>query len=257
MKQVRLDPFMIYATNDSYFTVAVMDKDLTKKDVLHHIDSLREPLNDIDFDYTNKIGISELDGLVHLFNNELENDDDELTDQHYKSIDKAIYAISSIMQAEMDDYTLFSPSDNKKFKLIDLQNNSENILGVEVFERLSPLAQFDFKEGCKCLAFECYTASAFHILRATEDVIKEIYKSHVDGDADRKTWGNLIHGLKDNEIVSQRVFNHLDYIREHYRNPTNHPERQYSCSESENLLGLCIEVISVLFCIKGLDSDCG
>lgn len=246
MKRIRLDPFMVYATNDSFLSIDVIGKDLTKKDALQKISSIKSPLADIDFDYTKKVGVSEYEELEAFIESELENDSDALTDRHYERIERSVYAVSAIMQAEMNDYVLFAPVDNKKFKLIDLQSKSENILGLEVFNKIPPLAQYDFKDGCKCLAFECYTASAFHILRATESIIKEIYKSKVDEPADNKTWGNLIHGLKDNEIISLKVFNHLDYIRDYYRNPTNHPERQYSCSEAENMLGLCVEAIGVM-----------
>ena len=56
-------------------------------------------------------------------------------------------------------------------------------------------------------------------------------------------WGNMIIALKKRRNIDQKLMNRLDYIRETYRNPTDHPDLIYNIEDAENLLGLCVETI--------------
>jgi hypothetical protein len=40
------------------------------------------------------------------------------------------------------------------------------------------------------------------------------------------------------------LLNNLDNIREHYRNPTQHPDKVYDINEVQDLFGLCIDAIN-------------
>ncbi len=230
----------------SYLSNDCIQESLVKETAIKHLRDLISNFDDIDFNYTKRLGLKNLNNNIDCLESELENDRDELLNKHYKEIRNSLNVISAIIQEEMNDFPLFTTVDNKKFKISDLQSNAKSIVGESTFNKLPTLSQVDFKEGCKCLAFECYTASAFHILRSVEDLLKKIHLDKLDTNCENMTWGNLIHSLKDNNCISAMQFKHLDYIRDLYRNPTNHPEKQYSSSEAENLLALCIEVLNVM-----------
>lgn len=246
MIEVRLDPFMIHASKFAFISSKCIAKTYNKKTALVDIKELKDNLEKIDFNYTRRIGIKELEENIEIIESELQNDSDDLIDNHYARIEKSVAVIGTIMQEEMNDFPLFTTIDNKKFKISDLQSNALSIVGEDTFKKLPILSQIDFAEGCKCLAFECHTASAFHILRSVEGLLNKIHLEKVESSGEKMTWGKLIHSLKDNKCISDQQFRHLDYIRDLYRNPTNHPEKQYSSSEAENLLALCVEVLNVM-----------
>lgn len=122
----------------------------------------------------------------------------------------------------------------------------------ETFVLLPTIAQFDFNESGQCLAFDRYTACAFHSLRGTEDVIKLYYEKLFAVSATEKdTWGNfetaITTGIKNGTITptpdEQLVIN-ISSLRKYYRNKTQHPQNTYSSDEAQDLLSLCIKTVN-------------
>jgi len=66
--------------------------------------------------------------------------------------------------------------DEKRFSNEILLNNINKLFSPKTFLLLSTIAQYDFEESGKCLAFDRYTACAFHALRGTEAVLKIYYE---------------------------------------------------------------------------------
>ena len=96
-------------------------------------------------------------------------------------------------------------------------------MSPKVFNKLSPIAKSDLEEAGKCIAFELPTAAAFHLLRATESVLREFYlKLIIRGRINNLMWGNIIQDLKRkrNARPYEELLNHLDHIRNAFRNPT-------------------------------------
>lgn len=115
---------------------------------------------------------------------------------------------------------------------------------VGVFTNLSELAKYDLQEGFLCLIFYRATAAAFHILRATEAVLKELYLLNIKRNQIKKpTWGDMTNALTKRKKIDKGLIDRLDYIRVNYRNETDHPLSTYSINDAENIVGLCIEVI--------------
>lgn len=132
----------------------------------------------------------------------------------------------------------------KRYNIDNLLNFPENMFMPEVFLKLPILAQYDLGEGFICLAFSRATASAFHVLRATEAVLKELYFLKIKRGRDKlPTWGSMTDALKKRRDADQKLIERLDYIRLKHRNPTDHPDLIYNVEDAEDLLGLCIEVI--------------
>lgn len=67
---------------------------------------------------------------------------------------------------------------NRRFNTDYLLDHPEKLLAAEIFNKLDDIAQHDIKSACRCLLFGEATAAAFHILRATEAVLKSYYFHH-------------------------------------------------------------------------------
>lgn len=91
-------------------------------------------------------------------------------------------------------------------------------------ESIPKVAQYDFEEAGKCLAFERSTAAAFHILRGTEGVLRSYYCSLVRRKESRVNpllWGPMVDSLKKLQKQPPIVLlNNLDNLRFSFRNPT-------------------------------------
>jgi hypothetical protein len=110
---------------------------------------------------------------------------------------------------------------------------------------LDDLAKLDMAEAGRAIVFELPTAAAFHVLRATEQVLQDFYRTWVrQRRVKPMLWGSM---LKDMRSKSRRppdaLLNHLDHIRLSFRNPTDHPEKSYDIEEAQDLFALCCEAI--------------
>ena len=134
----------------------------------------------------------------------------------------------------------------RRFNLEYLLKNQSKLLKDGSFNKLSDLAKYDFTSSCRCIAFGESTAAAFHILRATEDVLKNYYFKH------KKTkrlkipmWGPMTRELREKRTPpSSIILDSLDLVRNSYRNPTQHPEAIYDINSAQDLFGLCIDLIN-------------
>ena len=59
-------------------------------------------------------------------------------------------------------------------------------------------------------------------------------------------WGPMISALrpKSRNKPPANILDTLDLVRVTYRNPTQHPETRYDVESAQDLMGLCISVIS-------------
>ena len=113
-------------------------------------------------------------------------------------------------------------------------------------------SQYDLTEATKCIAFERPTAAAFHILRATENVLREFYKTNIRTSRVKDLmWGSMIKDMQEGHPTKKKnipnadvLLNQLDYIRKQFRNPTQHPDKVYDIEEAQELWNLCGDVIS-------------
>lgn len=163
-------------------------------------------------------------------------------------IKSKIERIDSILDAELHikiGYML----EEKRYSTHKLLEKVETLFAESVYVHLPEIAQFDFKECGLCLAFDRYTASAFHALRATEDVLK-MYHSKLlkPKPRENRTWGNFVNEIKNkidtdmlDPIPPEELMINLENIRKYYRNKTQHPKLTYSSDEAQDLFNLCVK----------------
>jgi hypothetical protein len=152
------------------------------------------------------------------------------------------------------EHVVFSEAITKKIYILPtrrfntdyLLNHPGQLLKDGVFEKLDEIAQSDISSACKCLLFGEATAAAFHILRATESVLKSYYFVHrKQMRLDKPMWGQMVDQLKakTKNRPPEILLSSLDIIRSAYRNPTQHPQAVYQIDSAQDLFGVCFDVI--------------
>lgn len=110
-----------------------------------------------------------------------------------------------------------------------------------------PELKGDFDEAGRCLLFDNSTAVAFHLMRAIEIVIRKYYKQVTGAEPKAKfrNWGAYIKKLRESN-AEKRITDHLDHVRENYRNPILHPEVNVTPEEAQVLFGVSVSTIFML-----------
>lgn len=169
-----------------------------------------------------------------------------LTEEQAASLSSTILEFENTVFAEAETRIIASPVP-RRFTLDHLLVKPGGILGYGVFDKLTELAQNDVAQACRCIAFECSTAAAFHILRAIEECVRVLFKSYFPRKDGTRAWGTLTTELDNkprNPKPDEILLAHLSHIRKRFRNPTDHPEKEYEIEEAEDLVHLSVDIIN-------------
>ncbi len=150
------------------------------------------------------------------------------------------------LDAEITQIEAFSVTP-KIFDTDKLLGNVDLLFAPNVFEALPNISAYDFSEAGKCIAFERPTAAAFHILRGTESVLRLFYCNLVlQKRVTPLLWANMVEDLRTRQKTKKygELYDNLDNIRLHYRNPTQHPDKIYDINEVQDLWPLCTGAIN-------------
>lgn len=111
-----------------------------------------------------------------------------------------------------------------------------------------PEIKSDLDEAGRCLLFDVPTAAGFHLLRATESVIRKYYALATGKELSLKfrNWGAYIRVLRALPYANQKIVSMLDQIRENYRNPILHPSDNLVADDALVLFGLCVSAITLM-----------
>lgn len=158
--------------------------------------------------------------------------------------DAVFNILENIVFAEANTKRLYLLSDNR-FNIDALLTKPAMMFSSGVLARLPLIARQDISSGFQCLAFDQPTATAFHLLRASEAVLKAYYFVMVRRKRlETPMWGNMLDALAKRRNPDNKLLDRLRYIKDSFRNPTNHPEATYSLHEAQDLIGICIDVIN-------------
>ena len=180
------------------------------------------------------------------FYNELNEfgEDHKLTADQASRLSSMMTDIRKTLEAEARGNIAFIVSD-KRIDVNKLLSSVETLMSPNIYILLPEVAQYDFNEAGKCIAFERPTAAAFHILRGTEAVLRFFYCTLVKKKrVSPLLWGPILTSLRKRRVPPLEMLNNLDNIRLSFRNPTQHPEKIYDIQEVQDLFSLCVDVIN-------------
>lgn len=172
--------------------------------------------------------------------------DSKLDTAQAKKLSSTVKALRQTLEAELKGMNAYIVSP-KRIEVERLVGEPSSLFAPEVFAALSDIARYDITEAAKCIAFERPTAAAFHLMRATEETLRNYYCHFVKRDRlDPMLWGPMVQALKGHRRakVHDALNRNLDNIRVSFRNPTQHPDKVYDIHEVQDLWGLCVDVIN-------------
>jgi len=133
----------------------------------------------------------------------------------------------TVLSAELLKLETYYVSQKGIYDTTALIARTENVLPISMLDRVDQKVKVEIRESGKCLAFDCATASGFHIMRATELVLHKYYL-HVCSPQSKKrlaNWGAYIEKLKliGNTEVKE-VVAILQQTKDRHRNLIMHPD---------------------------------
>ncbi len=94
-------------------------------------------------------------------------------------------------------------------------------------------------------------------MRGTEMVLRQFFSAITGKEAGKKFWGQIIDELENTKITTlpKTLLDHLDNIRDNFRNPTQHPDKIYDIDEAQDLFGVSIDVVDQMVPFIRLQQD--
>jgi hypothetical protein len=161
--------------------------------------------------------------------------------EEMKKIDPALDAELSLKTA----YVLTK----KRYPLPSLLETPLSLLAASADTTLTATSKRDFSLACKLVALSEPTAAAFHLMRMLEEQVKVLYCAFKKTNRlDPMMWGPMTTQLKTKKAPkpSEKLLSHLDGMRQHFRNPTQHPELFYTMDEAQDLLNQTITAVNMV-----------
>lgn len=170
-------------------------------------------------------------------------DGDESLGYRAGSLKASLEELEAVLKAESDSIASYVVSQKGAYSTTDLVEQAETMIPEKTRKILPASVVKDVREAGRCLAFDLPTASGFHILRAVELVMLELW-GHVKAAGDRKppNWGAYIDKFEQTN-VPRKVTTMLRDLKDLYRNPTAHPEETLDEEEATTLLALGVSAI--------------
>lgn len=153
----------------------------------------------------------------------------------------------TILSAEIPTLDIYFVSQKGAYSTPDLIECAEVVFSESIRHELSAQTIFDVREAGRCLVLNSPTAAGFHILRATESVIRAYLAVVTKGihKSKNRNWGAYITVLKS-AGVDLKITSMLDQIRDMHRNPLMHPEDSLDDDEAIELFDICKSAIQTI-----------
>lgn len=150
----------------------------------------------------------------------------------------------TIFAAELNSINTYFVSQKLAYETRILIESADHLFPENIRNEIPKEAIDDIKQAGRCIAFDIPTAAAFHIIRATENVILQYYNK-LGGKLMKpkmRNWDAYITVLKKCG-ADTKVTAFLNHIRGQYRNPVLHPETMLESQQAHVLLGACVSAI--------------
>lgn len=158
-------------------------------------------------------------------------------DAEFRQVVNKAKEFQVVLSAELQTLATYHVTQKGIYSTTDLIERAENILPRPVLVKMSPQVIEEIKQSGRCLAFDSATASAFHILRATEALMHQYYismcKPSPKPTGMLDSWGAYIAEFqKSTKPEVKEVVAMLQQIKDQHRNLIMHPEVVLSPDEA-------------------------
>jgi hypothetical protein len=173
-------------------------------------------------------------------------EDRKLTWHEAYNVRNSLRTFETVLGADLESLSTYFASRKLGYDTRVLIENASDLLPSGLQPMPDETIQ-EFKQLGKCVAFDIPTAAGFHIIRATESVIRKYYEAVIGSPPKPKmrNWGTYIKNL-NHSGADKKITGFLDHIRENYRNPVLHPEETLTSEEAQVLLGVCTSAIIMM-----------
>ena len=140
--------------------------------------------------------------------------------------------LEAVMKAELQYLALYYVSPKGGFDNCNLIDHGIEIFPITLLKKC-PEAGYDVMKGARCIAFELWTAMAFHFHRANEAVLRRYY-AMVIGTAKRPkhlTMGTMLSSMEQHNVGDINIRAAIKNITVFHRNPIAHPDHQIDTSD--------------------------
>ena len=154
-----------------------------------------------------------------------------------------------VLSEELQMLSIYCVTKKGIYNIADLIDRAEIALPPSFLKKMDAETINEIRQSGRCLAFDNFTASGFHILRATERVMHQYYLVICNPTKRNrlKSWALYIKELiKDTSDDNQKVVALLQQIKDNDRNLIMHPEIVLSNDESFRLFVLCKSIIMAM-----------
>ena len=163
---------------------------------------------------------------------------DHEADNTFEKILKIAKEFEIVLSAELQTLATYHITQKGIYSTSDLIERAEGILPQQVLGKIGQMAVGEVRESGKCLALDCATASAFHMMRAAEEVMYRYYVSVCEPKPAKKleNWGAYISELSESKQPEvKEVVAMLQQIKDRHRNLIMHPEVVLTIDEAFTL----------------------
>ncbi|MEP4379778.1 MAG: hypothetical protein ABJ215_16005 [Alphaproteobacteria bacterium] len=165
--------------------------------------------------------------------------DDQVPSHHFWGFHSLIDRFEHNLAAELRGSPTYQVADVGIFNTSSLVDTAEDHIPVDLRSMVSEDAKRELNLAGKAIAYGLATAAGFHVLRATELVLEDYYRTFAGPDARPcKSWHDYITQLtewaeSDAPIRPERkTVRNLDQMRDLDRNPVMHPRETYTESKA-------------------------
>lgn len=144
----------------------------------------------------------------------------------------------TVLSAELLKLETYYVSQKGIYDTTALIARTENVLPISMLNKVDQKVVVEIRESGRCLAFDCATASGFHIMRATELVMHKYYIHVCKPKSKRRldSWGAYIAKLDQiQDIEVKEIVAMLRQLKDRHRNLIMHPEIVLSSDEAFTL----------------------
>ena len=184
--------------------------------------------------------------LLRLLHTTLEKELTSVLDKYdIAALISNINNLEVVLTSELAVSSAYFVVDKKPYSTLTLVSEGEALFPFDLSRKV-PEAVKDMREAGKCLAFELPDATAFHVLRAVESVVRR-YWQVASGNRPKPKSRNLgvyIAAMRQHGFGNEKILSSLTQLKDLHRNVIFHPDQSIELEDAVSLIGIANSVAS-------------